>query len=181
MTECVCPVCAACFPWETASTDSHARAAFGLLASLPAIVAAMLPQYVGLFCQTSGALHWAVVRTLVSDLIDRHGAEIKSRPQVWARAMAYLVGQRNRPDSSLTFPLTGHGVLLRVVEREQREAPAAQQPQVGPRTAQPVEPDPAEDRRLYLERFKGREHLLEGTPLAAEFEALVGQLSRAPA
>lgn len=180
MTECVCPVCAARFPWETASTDSHARAAFGLLASLPAIVAAMLPQYVGLFRQASGALHWAVVRTLVSDLIDRHGAEIKARPQVWARAMAYLVGQRNRPDCSITWPLTGHGVLLRVVEREQREAPAAQQQPAGPRTVQPVEPDPVEDRQRYLLQFRGREELLEGTPLAAEFQALVSQL-RAPA
>lgn len=171
-------MCAARFPWESASTDVHARATFGLLGSLPALVAAMLPQYVGLFRQPSGALHWAVIRTLVTDLVDRHGEAIKARPQIWARAMAYLVGQRARPDSSLSFPLTGHGVLLKVVEREQREAPAAQQQPVGaPRVAPVVEPDPVEDRQRYLLQFRGREHLLEGTPLADEFHALVAGMS----
>lgn len=163
MTECVCPVCAARFCWAAASSDVSARACFGLLGRFPAGVAALMPAYIGMFRQRSGALAWPVVRTLLIDLSERDGEKMRAQPAAWARALAKVLQRQTGED--FVLPLTSHAYLRSVVAREAPApvyaAPVAAAETGTVRMVAPAPIDPTFERQAFIERFKGREHLLE--------------------
>ena len=115
-----CPSCYATFSLETAVALDSARSALSTALQMPAPLAALLAQYLGLFRSAGRVLAFDRAERLMSELlpmltaqrIERSGNARSCPLPIWQQALERMI--EHRAAGKLELPLKSHGYLLEI-------------------------------------------------------------------
>jgi hypothetical protein len=115
-----CPACYATFSLETAVALDAARAALSTALQMPAPLAGLLAQYLGMFRSAGRVLAFDRAERLMAELlpmlteqrVERAGNSRSCPLAIWQQALERMV--EHRAAGKLELPLKSHGYLLEI-------------------------------------------------------------------
>lgn len=166
-----CPSCHAQFPLEAAVTFDAARSALNTALHMPAPLAGLLAQYLGLFRSAGRALSFDRADKLMAELLPllrdqtviRNGLSRICPTATWQQAIERIL--EHRATGKLELPLKTHGYLLEIAFglADKAEAEAERRKEETRRHGQHRrEPTPAQehiDRHEAIQRIRTDEQL----------------------